>query len=49
MMRAETHIQEKDQTTKAQELSKIHPTEILNELLIVCLECSMAPERASSK
>lgn len=42
-------IRERIKTTDVWELSKIHPTEVLNEHLAACLQCSVAPERTSSK
>lgn len=45
---ADTHIQEKDQSTKILGLSKIYPTEFLDEQIIVCFESERAPERMSS-
>lgn len=47
--REQKHRQEKDQTTKEGDFSKVHPTEILNERLIVCFECGEIPESMSSR
>lgn len=47
--RAETHIQEGRMKLQRHKSYPIFAKEIPNEHLIVCLECSVVPERASSK